>query len=523
MPTSLTFSYQELYQLYTKTLEDQRTGVVIFKPVYEAGGQLADLIWCYVSARSALDSHLTVEQMLGQRLLSLFPQVQHTRFWTAYQQVLQTGEAQEWEDRYVGEGLDNYLLTRVERYQDAYLSVSYTQINDLKRAELKAKATAEQMRRIVDGSMSGLMACQAVRDAQGELVDLRIVMTNQAASNINGRSVEFMQGNTLRSLFPALPASGLLERYFHTARTGEVQRMEVPYYHDQIEGWFDIVVSPLEDNGVLLSFADITAIKRLQVQQEQSILELRRSNESLQSFAYVASHDLQEPLRKVQSFGTMLLEQYGPALDEQGQDYLRRMQASAQRMSGLIRDLLAFSRLSAQKPAFKRVALSAVTSQVLTDLEHSIDGSGGVVSIGDLPTVEGDAMQLGQLFQNLLANALRYRRADQSPSIHVSSQLVTIDHLPVGLVSDGLTQLRQPTHRPARYWKIAVADNGIGFDEKYVDRIFGLFQRLHGRSQYEGSGIGLSICKRVVEHHYGAITARSQPGQGATFLVYLPA
>ncbi|MEZ0540651.1 PAS domain-containing protein [Fibrella sp. Tmos10] len=244
---------------------------------------------------------------------------------------------------------------------------------------------------------------------------------------------------------------------------------------------------------------------------------LLRSNTNLERFAYVASHDLQEPLRKVQQFGDLLKTRYATELGE-GVSYLDRMQAATLRMSTLIRDLLSFSRVVSKQDEFVPVSLNDVVNTILSDLDLLIQETGAIIDIDRLPTVLGDAMQLGQLFQNLLSNALKFRRTDSSgvllsPRIHISSQLIATDDLP--------TSLTLPRTAEA-YYQISVADNGIGFDEKYADRIFQVFQRLHGRNEYAGTGIGLAICEKVVINHDGTITAHSRPGEGATFNVYLP-
>lgn len=239
---------------------------------------------------------------------------------------------------------------------------------------------------------------------------------------------------------------------------------------------------------------------------------LARSNDNLQKFAYVASHDLQEPLRKIQQFGDLLKSQYADALGE-GVGYLERMQSAASRMSTLIRDLLSFSRISTQRDTSAPVSLDEVVGAVLTDLDLIIAETGATVAVGPLPTLVGDASQLRQLFQNLLTNALKFRRTDVRPIITVSRRLVAAAALP---------QTVHPTRTAAIYYRIDVADNGVGFDDKYVDRIFQVFQRLHGRNEFAGTGIGLAICEKVAANHGGAITATSQPGQGATFSVYLP-
>jgi PAS domain S-box-containing protein len=236
--------------------------------------------------------------------------------------------------------------------------------------------------------------------------------------------------------------------------------------------------------------------------------ELERSNRELQEFASVASHDLQEPLRKIQAFGDRLRTRSREELGEQGRDYLDRMQASAVRMSTLINDLLSFSRVTTKAQPFAIVDLNEVSREVLSDLEARIAQTGGSVEIGPLPTLEADPLQMRQLIQNLIGNALKFRKLDTPPSVRVTAETVP--------------STNGDAAGPESYL-LRFEDNGIGFDEKYLDRIFNVFQRLHGRGEYEGTGMGLAICRKIVERHGGQITARSTPGEGATFLVTLPA
>lgn len=233
--------------------------------------------------------------------------------------------------------------------------------------------------------------------------------------------------------------------------------------------------------------------------------KLEISNRELQDFAYVASHDLQEPLRKVQAFGDRLKLKYSPQLGEEGTDFLDRMQNAARRMQVLINDLLAFSRVTTKARPFQMVDLNQVLKEVISDLEVRLQQTNGRIERQELPHIQADPLQMRQLFQNLLSNALKFHKPDQPPVVSVKAAIVTPEKI-------GETAQCQ----------IKIADNGIGFDEKYLDRIFTVFQRLHGRGVYEGTGIGLAICRKIVDRHGGTITAQSQPGQGATFIVRLP-
>lgn len=264
-----------------------------------------------------------------------------------------------------------------------------------------------------------------------------------------------------------------------------------------------VLLRRLLASGAALSRANAeleTSNARLQSTNEllRHGAELSRSNAELEQFASIASHDLQEPLRKVQTFAAQLNAKESENLSEQGRDFLRRMSDAAGRMRNLIDDLLVFSRVSTQGHPFTAVNLGHVISQVLVDLEVSIEESRAVLRVGLMPTIEADPLQMRQLFQNLLGNALKFRRADVTPELRVEAQV--IDHIA----------------------QLTVHDNGIGFDEQYATRIFRAFERLHGARAYPGTGIGLALCRKIVERHHGTITATGEIDHGSTFTIRLP-
>jgi len=237
----------------------------------------------------------------------------------------------------------------------------------------------------------------------------------------------------------------------------------------------------------------------LELRFREQTAELQRSNQALQDFAAIASHDLQEPLRKVALFGDMLKQKWSDSLGEQGIGYLDRVLDANQRMQSLLTALLEYSRISTKANPFVDVELTKVVHEVLSDLEARIQRTGGEVHVGELPVIQSDPTQMRQLFQNLVGNALKFHKEGEKPIVKVSCVRA----------NNGVAQ-------------IIVEDNGIGFDEKHLERIFAPFQRLHGRSEYEGTGMGLAICKKIVERHGGSITAKSAPGAGATFIIELP-
>jgi light-regulated signal transduction histidine kinase (bacteriophytochrome) len=237
--------------------------------------------------------------------------------------------------------------------------------------------------------------------------------------------------------------------------------------------------------------------------------ELGRSNAELEQFASIASHDLQEPLRKVQTFAEILVAEYHDALGEEGRDYLRRMHNATLRMRALIDDLLTYARVTSRAKSFKQVNLNEVVTQVVADLEISIRDTRGRVEVAPLPVIDADPLQMRQLFQNLIGNALKFHQKGIPPVVTVYTQQREADE-------------DDSSHESVDRCEVVVGDNGIGFEEQYLDQIFVLFKRLHGRTEYEGTGIGLAICRKIVQLHGGTITARSAVGQGTRFIIRLP-
>jgi len=236
----------------------------------------------------------------------------------------------------------------------------------------------------------------------------------------------------------------------------------------------------------------------LELRVKDRTAELERKNRELQEFTYVASHDFTEPLRKIQTFGDLLEAKGSNHLSEEEKDYISRMTGAAGRMQDLLDALLRYSRVETRTEEFRPVRLNDITKDAAGDLEIAIRNAGVQVEIGPLPTIKGDPYQWLQVFQNLISNSTKYHRSEVKPFIKIYAE------------------------ENEEGCRIFVEDNGIGFDDKYLDKIFKPFQRLHGKNEYPGTGIGLAICKKIVERHDGTITAESTPGKGSTFIVTLP-
>ena len=342
----------------------------------------------------------------------------------------------------------------------------------------------------------------------------RVVSFNRACQQVTGYTLDDIQGTYLWRL-PFVPRlQQAMARKFWRTFDGSwyPDGWEAEWYHKTEESstiaWTNRVLR--DDEGkvayVISAGMDVTSQRRTEQEREAALIRLRettseleRSNQALQDFASVASHDLQEPLRKIQSFGGRLKVKHADALGTDGQDYLNRM-LSAERMQSLIQDLLAYSRVTTKARPFVSLSLEEIVQGVLSDLEARLLQTGGVVQVDPLPCLEADPLQMRQLFQNLIGNALKFMKPGEPPVVQITLH---------------------PTENTGRL-KLTISDNGIGFDPQYAERIFAVFERLHGRNEYEGTGIGLAICRKIMDRHNGTITATSPPEGGAVFTLELP-
>lgn len=280
---------------------------------------------------------------------------------------------------------------------------------------------------------------------------------------------------------------------------------------DYVPVQLSMTPSGLDDEVAFnIILTDLTAQKRTQKQLEDKNNELELSNNDLQQFASVASHDLQEPLRKIQMFSNLLIGKSGDALTPDLKGYVQRIIDSAGRMKSLIVDVLHYSKLSAKEKGFENVDLNAVIKELREDFELIIAEKSATLTVDDLPDIEGNRGQMRQVFQNIISNALKFSKDDVAPVIHVTAKRLA------GKAFDS------KAHPDGGYCVISIKDNGIGFDEKYVAHIFNLFERLHSKDKYEGTGIGLAITKKIIEKHGGLVGAKGKVGNGAEFILLLP-
>lgn len=392
-------------------------------------------------------------------------------------------------------------------------------ITERKRAEKELQESESRYRTLSENILEGVALHEMVYDANGAAVDYRIISANPAFERHTGLKPEQVAGRLASGLYgTGLPP--YLEEYAKVARSGGTHAFEA--FFPPMGRHFSISVTSPARNRFTTVFEDITDRKRmaeelrrsrddLEVRVQARTAELQVSNralmeyaakleslnEELRDFAFVAAHDLQEPLRKIQTFCDLAQKRCASALDGVGQEYLDRIVKSAGRMREFLRGLLQFSKVAAKPEPFKEIDLGGIAREAAALFEAELNEFEGAVEIEDMPPIEADEIQMLSLFQNLIGNGLRYR-SDRKPRIRIYA-------------------------RPAgEDCEIFVEDNGIGFDQKYAERIFKPFQRLHGRKQYEGAGIGLAICRKIIDRHGGGIRAESELGNGSTFIIRLP-
>lgn len=509
-------------ELLNSVLNSSNSGIIAFESIRDETGQIIDFRFMMVNEACERILNMPLETLRGNKLLTLFPGNVDAGTFDLYVHTTETGEPSRTETYYNFDGLDFWLDISAQKLGDGFV-VTFSDVSVVKRSAHVIEKSAAELQTVIDTSQTGIFLFSPVRDQTGEVIDFRFRLANRMLAAYVGQDPEAVIGELGSRWFPDYKTNGLFDAYRKTYLTGEAMRFDAHYDGSGIDVWLDIMTTKMGDE-VLVTFGDYTPLKKLQQKLESSIIDLQRSNANLEQFAYVASHDLQEPLRKIQAFGDIIETQYGAVVGEQGTDMIRRMQQAAARMQLLIKDVLAYSRIATIRDAVKSVDLNQLVADVVDDLETAVDKQGAIMSIEPLPTVLGDAGQLRQLFQNLLSNALKF-----SKPRYMGKDVDVPEWNPIVRVTATVTRGReaypsvQASDADRLFHLIDVTDNGIGFEPHQAERIFQVFQRLHNRSSYKGTGIGLAVVKKVVENHGGYIHAIGRPGEGATFQILLPA
>jgi PAS domain S-box-containing protein len=372
-------------------------------------------------------------------------------------------------------------------------------ITNRKRAERKIQRSEEHLRSVLDTIFSFV----GVLNSEGILLEINKAPLEAAGISLKDVHYKRFEETYWWDYSPEIKRQ--LRQAIDKAAQGEVSRYDVQIrVKDGRFIFIDFMIAPMFDEAgrveyLIPSAVDITARKEAEEALHRYAEQLKRSNQELEQFAFIASHDLQEPLRKIEMFSKALLENSLTHLDDQQEDFLHRMEQAAGRMRAMITDLLNLSRVTTQAKPFVSTDLNQIVSDALSDLEERIKTTKGIVEISDLPTIKADPIQMKQLFLNLISNALKFHKSEILPVVRITYRNLSANSI-----------------------QILIEDNGIGFDTSQLEAAFQPFRRLVGRSKYEGSGIGLAICRKIAERHGGSITAESNPGEGSVFVVTLP-
>ncbi len=493
--------------LLRNVLDNSVNSIMAFKSVRNTDNTIIDFEWILANTTSVKPSQTKEKNLIGKRLLDIIPGNKEQGLFDLYKGVVESGKPMATEKFYSGEGLGNWFYITAVKLEDGFvvtfsdITVHKQQIVHIKERELLLKE-AEVLANM--GSWKWT--------ASGN----QMVWSDGLSRILGNVSEEKRSWDTFIEHAHVDDKDMLQQFIINAMNMQEGFRMEYRcMVNDSVRHFYISVTAEteIEKGNILGVVVDITDLKSKEKQLEQINIDLTRSNEDLEQFAYVASHDLQEPLRKIRAFGDLLITKYGAKVEQTGADYIDRMQGAAARMQILIQDLLSFSRVSRSSLNHQFLDVRVIVKEVLDDLENQIQREGAVIHLGEMPSVKGDKVQLKRLFQNLVSNAIKFHKPGEKPDIYINSApLTTVDQLKYF-----------PSAQPdTKYVMFTIEDNGIGFEQQYSEKIFNIFQRLNGRMEYEGTGIGLAICRKIVMNHHGIVTADSKEGKGSKFIVILP-
>jgi signal transduction histidine kinase len=497
--------------LLKSILNASQNPIAALKALQNKKGEITDLV--FLKANTKLFDLLKKKEdnIINNTWHSVFINNEQKDLYDIIKEVIKTGEPVQKEISYT-EDKEAWFDFSIAPLGDDGAVVSFTDITQSKKDRESIIAAAQYLQNAIDSSQTGITVIIPVYE-NGELTDFEYRVVNHTFSRYVGTTPDKLVGKLLSEVFPLYKAQGTFDRYKKLFDTGEPERFDLHYVKDGYDVWVDVMAKK-QGEEIMVTFHDYTPLKKAQLAQEALVNDLKRSNANLEDFAFAASHDLQEPLRKIHFFAHKIRTTYGDVLGEEGMNMFNRMESATHRMRDLINDLLDYSQTARKPMEEKNVDLNDILSDVLADLETTMQEKKAQITCDKLAVIKGDAPQLRQLFLNLLSNALKYSHPDRTPFISIHSKKLSGRESDFTLPAEDFGKL---------YHLIEVSDNGIGFNQEDAEKIFNVFQRLHGKSEYSGTGVGLAIVKKVVENHEGFIKAKGVPGSGASFSILLPA
>lgn len=492
---------EEQKTLLDNILKYSSNGISVGEMIRDENGKIINMKTLLANDAAVKFTGIPKEVYLTKTAKEVDPSFLSSPYYQLCVRCMETGEP--FITQYFLEGVGKWLEVSVSKMDAERQIYMFTDVTSIKETQLALQRSAERLSTVINTSQAGFFMGTPVLDESGEITDFRFTLVNEVLAAFVGETPEKLVGQLGSERFVKYKSNGLFQRFREAYLTGEKQQFDFYYRGEYVEAWTNLMVAKVGDE-LLGTFTDITQIKNLQLQLEEKVEELKRSNTNLEEFAYAASHDLQEPLRKIYTFSEKLKQDLSQQLSSAQRMMFERIENASQRMRDLIDDLLAYSEVGAKEGEMETVSLNQIAEQVTQDLEGVIQETGAVITSDPLPQLTGNKRQLRQLFHNLIGNAIKYRKPNVVPQITIHCEI-------------------SQRGEKGAFYVITITDNGIGFEQEHAEKIFQVFQRLHGRSEYKGTGVGLAIVQKVVQNHKGHISAEGVPGVGATFKVVLPA
>jgi signal transduction histidine kinase len=492
-------------------LEASINGVFVCEAIRDDEGQIVDLRMVKINNGFTSFIGKRAEEVEGSTFLTIFPTAKTTGLFDINCKVIETGEPVRKEVYYKGERLDAWYDISMVKLGENGLVVTFTDITEAKQSLIEIEQQRNLLDNILKHSPSGITVTEVIRNEKGEVIDGKSILANEASIRLTGIPKDLYLTKNVSELDPNIINSALFRMAVSTLEND--QPLLTQYFLKDYRRWLELGVSKMDENRVVNVFTDVTQMKESQIQLEKLVEELKRSNAQLEEFTYVASHDLKEPVRKISVFTNQLRSSYTHISDAKAMRTWEKLELATERMQLLVSNLVEYADISNRPVEFEDVDLNKIMHKVQEDLEIIIEEKKAKIIVSVLPTIKGHRRQIQQLFQNIIANAIKYSKPETAPEINIQSRIVTGFDIELDLTDE---------QKNNYFYLIEIADNGIGFDQKHIQKIFNLFQRLHLKNEYSGTGVGLSIVRKVAENHDGYITAKSEKGLGAQFKVYLP-
>ena len=494
-------------------LEASFNGIYALRALRNSNRDITDFQYLFVNKNTANMLGINAADAIGKSILELIPENKDNGFFDLFCYVLMNSKAVRDEINFVSERLKGWFDFSIVPVDEEILVVTINDITEQKKILHQTQNQKNLLDNILRHSPSGITVTEFIRNENGAIIDGRTIMANAITDKILGIPQELILSKKISEIDTHILKSSLFRKSLETLETG------IPfisqYYLEAKKRWIEVSVAKMDNDHLINVFTDVTDFKEAQLQLEKSLGELKRTNQNLQEFAYAASHDLKEPARKILYFSDRLENKLTDKINSDDIKLFKKMQKAALRMTTLIDDLLTYSSLNKTIINAELIDLNEKLKNVLEDLELEIQEKQAHIYSDNLPVIMGHRRQLGQLFQNIIGNALKYSSPGVSPEIRIHCKKVTIEKSGSDALSN--EELKK------EYYLIEIHDNGIGFDQQDADRIFNVFTRLHGNAEYLGTGVGLSIARKVAENHGGFIKAESTINEGATFKIYFPA